>query len=295
MRRRRTARLARVRPLRRALCGLTLGAIAAQPTVSRTGAARWGPNGELLLHSDRSGTTAFYVMEHVGARPRRLELPSTARHVDWSPDGRWVAYSRATDGTPDLFVARVDGTHERRVTTDAGADVSPAWSPDGRRLAFMSDHQGSFDVWIVELATGRVQRVTTMPGVEGNPRWSPDGEALSFNSNAAGTWDGYVVSPRTGAVRRITAGDADEFITDWLPGGGFLMDRNDGGKDRVAVTDADGRLLRWLTDTSQVSVQPVVSRDGRWVAFTAYHGESTDVLVVSIDGGSARRALPRDE
>lgn len=271
---------------------LSFGLLAAQPPVPHTGAARWGPAGALLLHSNREGAPAYYLVPAPGAPPRRLDLPGTVRGIDWSPDGAWVAYARATGTTSDIFVARLDGSGERRLTIDAGRNVSPAWSPDGHRLAFMSDRAGSFDIWVADVASGRAERVTTMPGLEGNPRWSPDGLQLSLNSNVRGNWDAYVLTLHTGTVRLVAAGEADEFITDWLPGGGFLMDRNDGGIDRVAVADERGRVLRWLTDATRASVQPVLSRDGRLVAFTAYDGEATDVMVVSIDGGAARRALP---
>jgi Tol biopolymer transport system component len=56
------------------------------------------------------------------------------RWVDYSPDGRWVAYTMATDDS--LWRSRPDGA-ERAPLTPAPLHASqPRWSPDGTRIAF---------------------------------------------------------------------------------------------------------------------------------------------------------------
>src|SRR5262245_9293606 len=61
-----------------------------------------------------------------------------------SADGKSVVFVvRKTDldanrGRFDLWMAAVDGTGLRRMTTDAAADTSPRWSPDGKAIYFLS-------------------------------------------------------------------------------------------------------------------------------------------------------------
>ncbi|MBP1621765.1 MAG: family peptidase, partial [Acidobacteria bacterium] len=70
-----------------------------------------------------------------------------------SPDGRLVAFTvRATDldankGRNDLYVAAVDGTSQRRLTTSDASDTQPRWAPDGSALFFVSTRSGSAQVW----------------------------------------------------------------------------------------------------------------------------------------------------
>src|SRR5579871_725056 len=61
-----------------------------------------------------------------------------------SPDGSLVAF---TVGTPDLeankqfkdvWLATIDGSSVRRLTTNASSDTSPRFAPDGKSIYFLS-------------------------------------------------------------------------------------------------------------------------------------------------------------
>jgi hypothetical protein len=58
-----------------------------------------------------------------------------------SPDGAWLAYSRFTDGSWDVW-ARHQRTGEiRRVTRDPANEREPAWLPGGDAIVFASDRR----------------------------------------------------------------------------------------------------------------------------------------------------------
>src|SRR5215207_2788403 len=86
-----------------------------------------------------------------------------------SPDGKWVAFSvRDTDydanrGRQDVWLASVDGTSVRRLTTHPENDNEPRWSPDGRFIYFMSSRSGSSQVWRIGVAGGEAEQVTKLP------------------------------------------------------------------------------------------------------------------------------------
>jgi Tol biopolymer transport system component len=97
--------------------------------------------------------TDVWVVDLASKRAHRLIRG--ARNARWSPDGHRIAFER--DGTLRnyVFVARVDGTAERRVAEGE----SPAWSPDGRELAFTDGRR------IIRLRLpGGEQRVVYDPG-----------------------------------------------------------------------------------------------------------------------------------
>lgn len=49
----------------------------------------------------------------------------------WSPDGEWLAYSRATGGPfADIFVSRLDGSDRWRVTRTAANEIAVEWGAD---------------------------------------------------------------------------------------------------------------------------------------------------------------------
>ena len=61
-----------------------------------------------------------------------------------------LLHQPATSGThvafvyaDDLWVARLDGSDVRRLTTDDGVESSPAFSPDGTTIAFSGQYDGN--------------------------------------------------------------------------------------------------------------------------------------------------------
>ncbi len=85
-----------------------------------------------------------------------------------SPDGGRVAFTlRSTDleanrGRKAVYLARVDGSWQRQLTTSEADDFSPRWSQDGRFLYFLSTRSGSAQVWRLPLEAGEAEPVTRL-------------------------------------------------------------------------------------------------------------------------------------
>jgi len=75
-----------------------------------------------------------------GGRPYRLLRGTTAEvEGQFSPDGRWVAYSSNDSGRWEVYVAPFpfpDGGDKYQVSTDGGQQ--PRWRRDGKELFFLS-------------------------------------------------------------------------------------------------------------------------------------------------------------
>ena len=57
----------------------------------------------------------------------------------WSPDGKWIAYSKAdASRTSDVFVIASSGEEKEphKITFDSNNDINPQFGPDGRKLFF---------------------------------------------------------------------------------------------------------------------------------------------------------------
>src|SRR5438552_7690331 len=54
----------------------------------------------------------------------------------------------------DLWVANLDGSNVRRLTTHPGEESRPRFSPDGKWIAFSGQYDGNTDVYIVPTTGG---------------------------------------------------------------------------------------------------------------------------------------------
>jgi Tol biopolymer transport system component len=107
----------------------------------------------------------------------------------WSPDGKQIAFSSATTGSPNIFLMSVDGSApaERLTTAEFHQDPT-SWSPDGRFLAFVEFAEGNdFDIWLIDFARGReVRPFIKTQFQERHAMISPDGKWMAYTSNRSG-------------------------------------------------------------------------------------------------------------
>lgn len=77
-----------------------------------------------MVNTDGSGT------------PRQLTTKENSSQPAWSPDGKQLAFVRAVDGKPQIFLLPIDGGEAMQLTKHKYGAGSPKWSPDGRQLLF---------------------------------------------------------------------------------------------------------------------------------------------------------------
>lgn len=240
----------------------------------------------------------LWVMNADGSRAHQVVRGSNAR---WAPDGVRIAYT--APGEPNGSQIYVRFMDERggtlQVTRVDRAPSNLTWSPDGQHLAFTM------------LVPKRNRWPLVMPSRPEGARWTEEPrliEELVYRRDGTGFIETghthiFVVPAGGGMARQITSGDWDHGTGgfSWTPDGREILfsanrvedaDYQWRQSDIYAVRVADGEI-RQLTTRSGPDSNPVVSPDGRMVAYTGYDFSDdtwidSRLYVMNLDGSNVR-------
>ncbi len=200
-----------------ALLDLRTGDVGRVELGSRAAMATFAPDGSSLVFTSNAAgpsdlwSVALQGSAVVGEPTRRSDQPGSCATPAFSPDGRWIAYHRVTEGERDVWVMPAHGGTPVNFTARKGVDIQPAWSPDGREIAFVSDRAGFNQVWAAPFAAGRrtgeARRITSEEGDAAVPRWSVGGRSIAYVlGTGAGAEVREVPADGSGRSRALTSG-----------------------------------------------------------------------------------------
>jgi TolB protein len=153
----------------------------------------WSPDGSQVMFSSsmQGGSTALYVSDSTGNRPKRLTYPGSGGDTSpaWNPKtGQSVAFVSDRGGVPQLYLMNSDGTNTQKIElADMGYVIDPAWSPNGQLLAFSWRRpSGNYDIYVMDVASRRILELTRDQARNERPSWAPDGRHIVFESTRSG-------------------------------------------------------------------------------------------------------------
>jgi dipeptidyl aminopeptidase/acylaminoacyl peptidase len=71
--------------------------------------------------------------------PKQLTTKESSSQPAWGPNGKQLAFVRAVDGKPQIFVLPLDGGEAIQLTKFKYGAGTPRWSPDGNQILFSSN------------------------------------------------------------------------------------------------------------------------------------------------------------
>ena len=194
-----------------------------------------------------------------------------------------ILYNSNGPSAAELYIARGNGTGERKLLTTSEMDYSPSFSRDGKWILFTSERHGSADIYRVHPDGTGLDRLTDDAAFDDQAALSPDGSLLAFvSTRGAGTADIWVLDLKSHKLRNLTRGAGGNFRPQWSRDGrwiAFSSDRNTVVRRRSArdfeqvqeshiyVVQPDGAGLRRLTPEGMFTGSPTWSADNRLVVF----------------------------
>ena len=218
-----------------------------------------------------------------------------------SPDGSEVAYYSGEDGSAQVFVANLDGTDVRQITSNGSARLiwsgSPGWSPDGTKIAYVGhptdDTRKGF---VIDLASGVATQVTFDAEEVESVQFSPDGSSILYTASDLPNGVGgraIRIVPVTG-VQASTLEARDRTWDGWqvpadaqLSPDGSLLSYICAPGPAVCLANADGSDTRVLASADDAIMSARWSPDGTRIAYWVFH--QLDVWVVDVETGVASR------
>ncbi|MFC1614390.1 S41 family peptidase, partial [Gemmatimonadota bacterium] len=224
------------------------------------------PDGQTIAYVRGNGD--LMLMDADGQNKRLLIGGWDQPTFCWSPDSRWIAYSRNDiEFNKDVWVVPVDGSGEPvNVSRHPDIDSNPVFSADGRMLAFLSRrNHDTFDIYYVflrredhELSTEerrwredekkdeqkknppqvlidsedihlRLRQVTALPADVQEMVLSPDGKTFVFSANIENMQDLYSITREGKELTGLTSGGQNPGGLEFSPDGKSVYFLKKGG------------------------------------------------------------------
>ena len=164
------------------------------------------------------------------------------------------------NGKLQMYRVLEDGTSRREISDGKNDCMMPAWSPNGKKVVYVRQSDEGLNLWLCD-PDGKKHKPLTQSGRNRIPSWLPDSQHIVWT----------VSQPEKGA-----------------------QDPAANSQLRIMNTETmESRRL--FSDAQQIkfsNAMPVVSPDGKKVAFVSNRSGSYRVWVSNLDGSDARSISP---
>ncbi len=233
------------------------------------GVLDWSPDGEWLAYTDRdeeSGATVLTKLRlsdgNIVSLTRLSDPYQSDQSPRFSPDGRWLSFSRGTRAVRELWLLDLadPDAEPRQLTYDGQFTSGHDWWPDGESIIMDSDRSGHRALWKLSL-NGEMALLGARDAQ--SPSIADTGDILfQVAQYEANIWILDAVSGESAPEPLIASTKYDSmpiwspdgseiaFTTNRTGDGGIWIASADGSRAREIYAPDEGRVVgpRWMND-----------------------------------------------
>ena len=241
-------------------------------------------------------SSSLWIMNSDGSNHQKLtSITNNESNPRWSPDGTRITFISNSDDNngSEIFIYWMDSKQYSSISQLDGSPRSLKWSPDGKYIGF------------IMFVPDKTLQLVTPPKKPKNAKWADKPrvtDRLKHESDGSGYMrEGFsnifYISSEGGNPIRVTSESYNHRSFDWSADGESLIFSSnytenweyDFRNSEIYSISVDGSNLKKLTDRNGPDNSPIVSPDGKKVAYVGFDDkvqtyQITKLYIMNIDG-----------
>lgn len=215
----------------------------------------------IVFSSNQTGSHEIYEMD-LNGHQTRLTSMGELYAPEISPEGKYIAFTKAEGTFSSIWIMNRDGTDPHVVFSSNGIDaVDPTWSPDGKKILFALGMGDNKKLHTIDINGSNLRVISGEFTTRGRSDWSPDGTTVA--GYTGGSWQRKIYLMNidgSGLIELFSTGNvqAPIFSPDggWVAFTGYIDNMGNGNGCEIYILKLRDEKLERLTNNDYCGWQP---------------------------------------
>lgn len=215
----------------------------------------------------------------------------SATDLDYSADGKWVAYVSVPDGA--LWRSKPDGTEKLQLTSAPERAALPRWSPTGDRIAYVSiQPEKPSQIVLVSPAGGDAQAILPEDRGQIDANWSADGSRIMFGYYVRDTHGLNIAIVDLNSHKvEVLPGSEQLFSPRWSPNGRYVAALSPDFTKVMLFDYKTAKWSVWLGEPAGAVSYPAWSADSKYLYFDDLVSAEESIRRIKVGDSKAERVF----